>query len=618
MKICTFCKYPILRGDMKVCCSCKAVYHTGCWHVNGQCDNEGCLSTEAYTVKPETKSVKNENPEKELSSPDSNSNKEITYKTNPMDTKTKIIAKNLFKRIRWGRIGIIVISVTAIILVLFLLSTLAVSLLGFGKDKKLYNSGIKKLEENKYLDASADFEEVIKINPKYPEIKPKLMETYRKLMEQFKHENKYNEAIKTYQKITGLSSSDEVRESLIDIYLQWGDYLLSQRSYQPATEKFQKVLELDKKDSEAKEKLIQTFISILYDVEYDTTQEQLKLIINDKECRNKIKSDGIKLYSAHCQIIKSDIDDDGFKDIVVAGEDTDSSPAGIDIYKIDTGKPKLIKSVDTSGYYLNKLGNIDLNADKHTEIFSDWTEPKSTKFGFTIFLFTKEKELSYRNSNKISDCPLSFEDINKDGTIEIIAKQSLNVQIDGEYYLFPHIYKWQNCEFVEVSSQYKDIYKKIYISALEKKLNNPPSNDDPLKKAAYEDTIRMSIEELYDIIGLKYDSKSGAKSPEETIEANFDYINRHEFYKAYMLRSAKRRQETPFENFYNLWRENISIRVEEITLINKDENKAEVRAVFEATEQVNLKETKTQVYRGTYYMIKESGLWYLDDSKVIQ
>jgi len=600
---------------MKVCCSCKAVYHTGCWHVNGQCDNEGCLSTEAYTVKPDTKSVKNENPEKELSSPD---NKEITYKTNPMDTKTKIIAKNMLKRIRWGRIGLIAITVPAVIIALILISTLAISVLGFGKDKKLYNSGIKKLEGNSYLEASLDFEEVLKINPKYPEIKPKLLETYKKLLEQYKDENKYNEAIKTYQKMTGLTGSDEAKTYLVDIYLQWGDYLLSQRSYQPATEKFQKVLELDKKDTEAKEKLIQTFMSILYDVEYDTTQEQLKLIISDKECRNKIKSDGIKLYSAQCQIIKSDINDDGFKEILVAGEDADSSGAGVDIYKIATGKPKLIKSVDTAGYYLNKFGTIDLNGDKHQEIFSDWTEPGSTKFGFTIFLFTKDKEPSYRNSNKISDCPLAFEDINNDGSIDIIAKQSLNIQINGEYYLFPHIYKWQNFEFVEVSSQYKDIYKKLYISSLEKKLKTPPAGDDPLKKAGYEDTVRAAIEELYEIIGLQYDSKTGAKSPEETIEANFNYLNQHEFYKAYMLRSAKRRQETPFENFYNLWRDNISIRVDEITLINKDEHKAEVRAVFEATEQVNLNETKTQTYKGNYYMVKEAGLWYLDDSKVIQ
>ncbi len=599
---------------MKVCCSCKAVYHTGCWHVNGQCNNEGCLSTEAYTVKPDTKSVKNENPEKELSSPD----KETTYKTNSMDTKTKIMAKNMFKRIRWGRIGLIAITVPAVILGLILISTLATSILGFGKDKKLYNSGIKKLEENRYLEASADFEEVLKINPKYPEIKVKLLETYKKLLEQFKDENKYNEALKTFQKMSGMIRSDEAKASLTGIYLQWGDYLLSQRSYQPGTEKFQKVLEMNPGDSEAKDKLIQTFMSILYDVEYDTTQEQLKLIISDKECRNKITGDGIKLYSAQCQIIKSDINDDGSKDIVVAGEDRDSSQAGVNIYEISAGKPKLISSVDTSGYYLNKLGTIDLNGDKHPEIYSDWTEPKSTKFGFTIFLFTKDKKPSYRNSNKISDCPLSFEDINNDGSIDIIAKQSMNIQIDGQYYLFPHIYKWQNFEFVEVSSQYKDIYKKIYISALEKKLKTPPSGDDPLKKAGYEDSIRTAIEELYVIIGLQYDSKTGTKSPEETIEANFNYLNQHEFYKAYMLRSAKRRQETPFENFYNLWRDNISIKVDEITLINKDENKAEVRAVFEATEQVNLNETKTQTYKGNYYMVKESSLWYLDDSKVIQ
>jgi tetratricopeptide (TPR) repeat protein len=87
--------------------------------------------------------------------------------------------------------------------------------------------------------------------------------------------------------MSGMIRSDEAKTSLIDIYLQWGDYLLSQRSYQPATEKFQKVLEMDPKDSGAKDKLIQTFMSILYDVEYDTTQEQLKLIISDKECRIK-------------------------------------------------------------------------------------------------------------------------------------------------------------------------------------------------------------------------------------------------------------------------------------------------------------------------------------------
>jgi hypothetical protein len=98
--------------------------------------------------------------------------------------------------------------------------------------------------------------------------------------------------------------------------------------------------------------------------------------------QNKITGDGIKLYSARCQIIKSDINDDGSKDLVVAGDDADSSLAGVNIYENSTGKPKLIMSVLTSGYYLNKLETIDLNGDKHPEVYSDWTEPKSTKFGF--------------------------------------------------------------------------------------------------------------------------------------------------------------------------------------------------------------------------------------------
>ncbi|OQA16710.1 MAG: hypothetical protein BWY64_02494 [bacterium ADurb.Bin363] len=624
MKICKFCEYPIIRGTIKVCSNsnCKAIYHIECWNVNSRCT--ACMSTNADTVKPRPTNSHDENSENKehYDKTHLNNNPHNNYKTNSVENKIKTGPRyktNFLKSLRWQRVGLIAFIIPCTIFFIFLIINLISSIFEFGKDAKLYASGVKKLEQNKYNEATALFEDVLNLNPKYPDLEPKLVEAYKKLFSQLKDENNYNKALDILQKTNKLRPETDTKQDLIDLYLQWGEYLLTQKSYQPATEKFEYVLKIDKTDKTAKEKLKQVCISIIYDIEYEPNKEQIKRIINDKEYRNKIEKDGIKLYNTQCEILKSDLNNDGSKDIIVAGADADSAVAGVEAYQIKTGKPELLISVDTTGYYLNKMVAFDLNNDKHYEIFTDWTEKGTTKSGFTILLFSKGQEITFRNSNKISTCPLSYEDINNDGKLEIIGKKLYEgIKIDEKDFFLPYIYDWQNYEFVDVSSHYRDYYKKIYIDPLENKLTSIPEGKNYLEKVYYEEQIRKAITKLYNVIGLNYNSKTGGTTPEETIQINFDYINQHEFYKAYLLRSNYRRTQTSFDSFYNFWHDNIAITIHEITLVSKSDNKAEVQVTFEATDQINLKETRTQVYKGTYYMIKEFDLWYLDDSKVVQ
>jgi len=611
MKKCIFCEYTVIKGYKQVCKKCKAVYHGECWNILGRCINQGCLCADSYQFKLTAPFKQREAEE------DKTPLMETEYKTRVMDTKTHIAppSKKIKSSIKlnWKRLAIIGV-VPLVLLFLFLVLFFLINTFTGNNVEKLYHSGLKKMEEEKYQMALETFEKAYGIDPSYPDLKVKLAETYLKLVKTYKDELKYNDAIETLNKAADLVGQEKIKKELIEIYNTWGENLLKQGSFQSALEKFEKVLEIDKGNEEAKKQSIHTLVSMIYSPEFEVTEEQLKLILSDKDCRTKLEKDGIKLYSVDCKFLKVDINRDGSKDIIVAGEDKDSSLAGVDVYKVNAGKPVLLTSVDTSGYFLNKICALDVNGDKFFEVFSDWTEPGSTKLGFTVMIFYKDDKISKRDTTKISDCPVVLEDINKDGTMEITGKKLYEGVFidDGEVFL-PCIYETQNYEFVDVTGTYAEDYRKLYIKPFEDKLQNMPAIEDPLEKVKYEEKLRGIIQKLYEMADMKYSTGSGGKTPDETMKANFDYINQQEFY---MLRSSERRSASSFEDFYNLWRYNMSVKVNELTLVSQEEDKAEVTVVFEATDYVKPGETRTETYRGTYYLIKEGDLWYLQDSKV--
>lgn len=618
MRKCKFCEYELLKGPVKVCKKCKSFYHFGCWYVLGRCLKEGCICSETYNLgereQPAITSSRIEEVSEQIEVVE-----RATYKTKIMDTKTKVaspLKKSGLKNLNWKRIAILS-TIPVFLLFFILLLYFAIKFFNSNSVESIYGNGIKEMEQEKYEEAIKLFEKAFEKAPDFPDLKQKLIEAYRKHITSCKEHYKFNDALEALKRLSELTSEKEIKADLINFYILWGDYLLTNGNYQSAIEKFDKVLELDKTNEEGKQKRIHSLVSIIYDPEYELTEDLLKSLMENPDCKKRLEKDGIKLYSVQCQILKADINQDEYKDLIVAGEDMDSSSAGIDTYKIKAGKPELISSIDTSGYFLNKIDLIDLNYDKQLEIYSNWTEPGTTKRGFTVIVFGKDKLPDYRNSQQISDTPLTFEDINNDGKLEIIGKKlDESIIVGGEGLLIASIYQWQNYEFVDITFNYSEQYKKIYIDPVEKELENLSKIEDIIERAKNEDLLRKRIEKLYTVAGLEYDTKSGGKTPEETMELNFDYINKHEFYKAYMLRSNKRKTDGSFESFYYIWKNNISVKINELTLVEQGEDKAEVLVRFEATDQVKPGETKTSNYKGNYYLVKEGDLWYLDDSKV--
>ena len=421
MKKCLFCEHTVIKGAKQVCKNCKAVYHSECWNVISRCINKDCLCSEVYTINLSSSDERHKT--QEPKNPPLNTE----YKTRVMDTTTKIapVIKRSKPATRFNWKRLILLGAIPVVLFLFVLAIyLAFNLLTGNSVEKLYAGGVKKLEEEKYQLAVDTFEKAYEINPEYPDLKEKLLEAYTGLTDDFKDEYRYSEAIETLDKISGLTDKEKTKSKLIEIYGLWGENLLKQGSYQSALEKFEKVSELDETNENAHKMKVHTLVSMIYTPDYDVKEEQQELILSDKNCRDRLEKEGIKLYSVQCQILKVDLDKDGTREIIVAGEDTDSSVAGIDVYKVIAGKPKLLTSIDTSGYFLNKIFTVDINTDKSMEVFSNWTEPGTTKFGFTVMLFYKDG-ISKRDSTKISDCPVAFEDINNDGTVEIIGKKTI-------------------------------------------------------------------------------------------------------------------------------------------------------------------------------------------------
>jgi len=618
MLVCNFCGSHITRGDKAVCTRCKGVYHKGCWAISGSCCVKGCISSEAEIV-PEIKPAPKPGPLAEKDKPKKIPDNTV-YRTNPMDTRTKVMPRpsglnGFIKRLRWERIAIVAGGLLGLFIIIMLLN-FVIGLLGFNKVEKLYLSGKEKFDQKSYSEAVKLFEEAFISDPDYPELKSNLIDAHGKLLAELKNKKKYDEAYDEFKRLSELTG-DNKPGKFIEFYSLWTDELIKDGKYQDAREKLKKIIELDKSNSAAKQKLSDVLVKMLYDAKQNTTTEQAKLILEDSNAKSKIKNDGIKLYTAKSLLLKYDVDNDKFNELIVAGEDTNSQVAGIQIYSIKDKKPKLVKSVDTTGYYINNLQLMDINKDKKFIVVSDWTEPGTTKAGFNVFLFPGDGQISCYDTRKISDSPVHIKDIDKNGGMEIIAEKLSDIKLDNKDVFIPYIYQWKNGEILNVSNKYGNYYKEHYILPWEEKLKKIPKRQDYMEQAIYEENLNNIIIKLYSIAGLTYESKTGKASPEETIQANFDYINQHEYYKAFLLRSTKRRETMSFEGFYSDWRNNLSVRVNKLEVVSQNEKKSEVSVEFDSTDKGASGED-TKSFSGTYYLVKEGNLWYLDNSRVKQ
>jgi len=111
--------------------------------------------------------------------------------------------------------------------------------------------------------------------------------------------------------------------------------------------------------------------------------------------------------------------------------------------------------------------------------------------------------------------------------------------------------------------------------------------------------------------------KPSSKDPLDIPRENYKAIGDKDFEKAYNMRSSEWKSENSYESYYENWKNNVAISLEEEEVIEKkdDSVKAKIR-LYSEDQLPSSAKTEKVYYSGTVVLVKEDGQWKIDEVKV--
>ncbi|HPZ10023.1 MAG TPA: zinc ribbon domain-containing protein [Candidatus Eremiobacteraeota bacterium] len=107
--------------------------------------------------------------------------------------------------------------------------------------------------------------------------------------------------------------------------------------------------------------------------------------------------------------------------------------------------------------------------------------------------------------------------------------------------------------------------------------------------------------------------KSIKSSPVDILKQNYAAINNREFEEAYNLRSKSYRSKTSYEEYYDIWKTNITISLKETEILEQSDQRAKIRIkLYSEDKDKNSEQTDKALYSGVIYLINEDGNWRID------
>ncbi|MCD4785268.1 MAG: VCBS repeat-containing protein [Candidatus Eremiobacteraeota bacterium] len=182
------------------------------------------------------------------------------------------------------------------------------------------------------------------------------------------------------------------------------------------------------------------------------------------ECR---KSELFRTYSDYNSAILKDLDQDGKDELICWGSDVfikignqRNDIAGIRIYAASGDKAKCFKVFErTSMGRFMSVKTADLDGNGTQEVLVKWDSGGSGGYGENDIIFYEKGKYREYSSDKLSAYPVKFQDVDKDGRTEILARIHFpkGLYKCGEVPV-PMLYQWNGSRAVSAPRYVKAYY----------------------------------------------------------------------------------------------------------------------------------------------------------------